>query len=285
MNFLLTKNYSTTGYLGSRDQTQLFYRHYEVANHRAIVLLVHGFGEHSGRYSHVIDRLLEEGFEVWCLDLRGHGHSQGSRGDVEKFTQYEDDVDALIQLAKSKNRKSKIFIVAHSMGALVSLALLAHTKQLVDGLVLSCPLLGLKITIPVWKKYLTSVLLKIVPKVKFRSTIRGKQLSSDDTFSEAYDSDPLVLKSLSIRAFWHMVEAYKNAAAFASQVQAPFLMQVAGRDTVVDTNAAKSWFKLVNSPTRDATLKNYPDFLHEIYNEKERELAMSDMVIWLKQRS
>src|SRR5690606_16891862 len=128
-------------------------RHYSVPSPKASILVIHGFGEHSGRYSHVIDRLLGEQFEVYCIDLRGHGYSKGSRGDVTYFQQYEEDVEALIEYAKSRHKiEHKFFIIAHSMGALVALGAVSRLKHKIDGIVLSSPLFALSLPVPCWKK-------------------------------------------------------------------------------------------------------------------------------------
>jgi alpha-beta hydrolase superfamily lysophospholipase len=285
MNFSVTQNYSKTGYLESRDHTQLFYRHYSVPNPKATILIIHGFGEHSGRYSHVIDQLLSAHFDVFCVDLRGHGYSKGSRGDVGVFQHYEDDVEALIEYAKSHySDDHKFFILAHSMGALVTLGLMARTRHKIAGLVLSSPLFALTLPVPFWKKHLGGIIAKLAPKLPIKSEIGGVQLSSDQSFAAAYDSDPLVLKSLSIRAFGQILRRLENSKNLAADIKQPFLMQVAGNDLVVDSGAASAWFKAVNGLAPDRTLKIYQDFLHEIYNESRRIEPISDAVEWFNRR-
>lgn len=286
MNFSLTQNYSKTGFIDSFDQTQLFFRHYEISSPKATVLIIHGFGEHSGRYSHVIERLLSEGFEVFCIDLRGHGHSKGYRGHINEFNDYIKDALAAIDFAYAKKiATGKFFILAHSMGALVSLSLMAVTEHTIAGLVLSCPLFALSLPLPWYKKYFSIIAAKIYPKLSLKSEIKGEYLSSDTQFSHAYDNDPLILKSVSIRAFQQIVKKLETCKNLMRNNPCPFLLQVAGRDCIVDSNAAVTWFKRGKNNSYDRTLKLYPEMLHEIYNESHKEEPINDAIKWLNQHA
>src|SRR5580704_4327864 len=270
MNFSMTETYSKTGYLPSKDRTSLFFRHYAVNQKKATVLLIHGFGEHSGRYSHVIDNLTQERFEVWCIDFRGHGRSQGARGDIKDFRQYEEDVLAAIDhVLNNQNAQRKLFLLAHSMGALVSLHLMAKSRPPISGMVLSCPLLALKIPVPTWKNWASFCVARIIPHIKISSGIKGAQLSSDQQFANGYESDPLILKNLSIRAFREIFNGYQEAQSFAPIITSSLFMQLGGDDPVVDIAASERWFKQIDHHKVDARLKVYPGFLHEIYNEQK----------------
>lgn len=285
MNLSVAPCYSKTGYFKSLDGTALFYRHHLADKPKASILIVHGFGEHSGRYSHLIDRLLVDNFEVFSFDLRGHGNSQGSRGDVVKFSNYVEDAQAALEFAQSlQNHQGKLFILAHSMGALVTLKLMTKISPNIGGLVLSSPLFALSLAVPWYKKHLGTVATCLFPKLPLKSTIRGCHLSSDQSFSAAYDNDPLILKSVSIRAFRQILLALTQTSKLASNIHTPFLMQIAGKDLVVDSNAALTWFKNVKDNAPDRSLKIYPHFLHEIFNEKNRDEPINDAIEWFNKR-
>lgn len=285
MNFSMTKVDKKTGYIKSKDQTPLFYRHFETENPKAAVLLVHGFGEHGGRYDHVVERLRAEGYSIFCIDFRGHGHSQGVRGDVQAFDRYEEDVHAaLVHLKESQGKDTKIFVVAHSMGALVALRMLTKMGKHVDGIVLSCPLFALKMKVPTWKKWAAIIAASVAPTVRVKTGIRGKHLSSDLSVAQAYDHDPLVLKNLSARAFYEIYQGCLSADELSGTLKHSILLQVAGDDPVVDAERAQSWFKNIDKNKVDATLKVYPGFLHEIYNESKKEEAINDFISWLNRK-
>lgn len=272
-----------TGHLWSKDRTKLFYRLLRSPSEKATVVLIHGFGEHSGRYFHVIEKLIKHGFSVFCIDLRGHGHSEGVRGDVASFAQYEDDVLTAIEHLRPKN--NKLFILAHSMGALITLRLLNRKTDLtIEGMVLSCPLFGLRMSIPPWKMWASLAAARLAPRIRVSSGIKGRYLSSDMRLANAYDNDPLVLRDLSIRAFREIYCGYQDTDSLAQKISTSFLMQIAGADPVVNSDASRKWFAQVNPQKVDATLKIYPDFLHEIYNEANRKEAISDLISWLGER-
>lgn len=284
-NFHLATTAEKTGYLVSHDGTKIFYRSYKNKNAIADILLVHGFGEHSGRYLHVVNRLLDEGFSVISFDLRGHGLSEGHRGDIKTFEHYENDLITILKKSRSCSNKSlPLFIVAHSMGSLISLGAVLKLKNEVSGLVLSSPLLGLSLKIAWWKRCLGHYLSGLAPYLPIKSEISGEYLSSDPIFANAYNKDPLILKSISIRAFNLLQKKLHTTNDLKQSIKPPFFMQIAGNDLVVDSNAAQNWFNK-NSKKELDQAKIYPHFLHEIYNEKEREEAIGDLVSWLKQIS
>jgi len=281
-----TESSPKTGYLKSNDETPLFYRHYPVKNKKARIFLLHGFGEHSGRYAHVIDRLVNELYEVFCIDLRGHGHSKGERGHVDRFHLYEDDVVAgLNHITNNLKGDSKLFLLAHSMGGLVGLRAINRLDLALNGIVLSSPFFGLKIPVPAWKKYLSLLVARAIPRLRLGTGIKGRLLSSDENAAVAYDNDPLVVKNLSIRAFHEISYGLQNTKTLAQSLSSSLFIQIAGNDFIVDRHKAEQWFKCVDAQKVDASLKIYPDFLHEIYNETKRHEPLDDLMLWLNQRT
>lgn len=285
MNFAASEASKKTGFLESKGQTPLFYRHYPVEKPRAFICLVHGFGEHSGRYLHVIDNLQRCDYEVFAFDLRGHGHSKGNRGDVESFYHYDEDVLAAINhIERHFFCGQKLFLLGHSMGALLSLRVAKKCKLPLSGLVLSSPLFGLKLPLPAWKLYPSLVAAHLLPELRVDTGIKGRHLSADERVAKAYDHDPLVLKNLSIRAFREIYYSLQNAVDLARNVPSLFL-QIAGNDPVVDAKKSEQWFSQVDQKRVDASIKIYRGFLHEIYNEIQKQEAIDDCVNWLIKRS
>lgn len=286
MNSVCVEGNAKTGFLPSSDRTPLFYRHVSVSNKKASVLIVHGFGEHCGRYAHVIEALKKARYEVFCVDFRGHGHSKGARGDIKTFSLYEEDLlSALSFVKRTLSSQDKLFILAHSMGALISLRLMVKHHPHIAGMILSSPLLALKLSLPTWKRAASLLAARMAPFLRIKTGIVGVHLSSDHSIAQAYDSDPLVLKNLSVRAFREIYKGYQDAQSLAKAIGAPFFLQVAGDDPVVDSVATEKWFKHVDRTKVDATIKIYHGFLHEIYNEKNRSEPIADFISWLDARA
>jgi lysophospholipase len=286
MNFPSAQMASKTGFVKSTDQTPLFFRHYFTKESQGTIFVVHGFAEHSGRYTHVVERLIKENFEVFAVDLRGHGYSEGSREDIEDFRYYEDDmISGLTYALSHRTNCRKFFVIAHSMGALIALRVVTRRSLPLDGMVLSCPLINLAIPMPTWKKWMALSVATLLPKTKLKSNIKGCQLSSDQVMASAYDTDPLINKNLSARTFWQIFKNCQGLDTIARNINLAFFMQVGGKDSVVDVDATKRWFGYVNCRRVDATMKVYPKLLHEIYNELDRQLPIEDAVSWLKNRA
>jgi alpha-beta hydrolase superfamily lysophospholipase len=284
MNLSKLENKVETGYISTKDNTKLFFRFFKPIKPKASLLLIHGFGEHSGRYLHVINQLVTEGFMVLSIDLRGHGNSQGSRGHIDTLERYEQDLESAIKFFNER-RVGKLFFLAHSMGALISLRLIARQKVALDGLVLSSPLFAIKMPIPLWKKWASLAIMRIWPQIRVKTGIKGQHLSSDHAVAKAYDQDPLVLKNCSIQTFFQLYHGCQNSFSLATTTHHPIFLQLAGDDQVVDCETSKRWFSSLNLNKLDAQVKIYPQFLHEIYNEIGREQAINDAIFWLNQRA
>src|SRR5690348_7450490 len=140
-----------TGNFTGKGGLRLFWRAYPAEEGRIPVVVIHGFAEHSGRYNEILQELHLNGFGALAFDLRGHGHSEGKRGFIERFDDYVDDLNAAVEFALQRFKSNKVIILAHSMGALVSTQFAHKTPEKILGMVLSSPLFGIKIEVPRWK--------------------------------------------------------------------------------------------------------------------------------------
>jgi alpha-beta hydrolase superfamily lysophospholipase len=278
-------NLEQSGYLARKNQPKIFYRSYLPKNEKLRVLLVHGFGEYSERYKHVINTLNALNWGVVAFDLRGHGASEGDRGDIISLHDYEEDILAAINWAWHNNQSKQLFVIAHSMGAMLSLRLAEKQPRLFSGLVLSCPLLALKLPVPAWKKTAATCLTKYWPTLRLSTGIRGTLLSSDQSVAQSYDKDPLILKRLSIRTFRQLVQGFEDIEKLKMPFPVNFLMQIAGKDPVVCSRTAEQWYDKAKKFNTQLEIKKYPNFLHEIYNEIGGEKAILDAVEWISARS
>jgi len=270
------------GFLSSSDGTSLFFRASDLKAKKGAVVFVHGFGEHSGRYSHLAYQLSLASFASLSFDLRGHGRSDGHRAYVNSFEDYFLDVERAIDEARSLFNVKKVFIIAHSMGGLIASFLAPSLNKKLSGLILSSPAFGLTIPIPLWKSMFGRALSFLWPKFYLSSGVKGHELTTNMRFLKDYHRDPLVQRLITPRLYTEITRYQAISSLAAKNLDLPILMQLAGKDSLVSADESKKFFSLILS--KDRSLKLYEDLLHEIYNEQKRDRPINDLINWMEKR-
>lgn len=271
-----------TGTLEGSDRLRLFYRWHPAAAPRAAVVVVHGIAEHSGRYVHVLDALNAHGCDALGLDLRGHGHSAGTRVYVDRFADYLDDVDAAVAQVRARRPGVPVFIVGHSMGGLVAVQHALARGDGIAGYILSSPGLRAAVHIPAWKDALGKLMSKIWPKLAIPTGIGPELISKDPAVVAAYVADPLVTTKATARWYTEFVHAEHDALARAAELRRPFLVLIGEADRLVDPASGRELFAAAGAS--DKTLKSYPGLYHELFNEPEQAQVLGDVGAWLEAR-
>ncbi len=259
--------------LRTSDGLKLHALHWDpAAARRGTLWVIPGLGEHSGRYRHVGTHFAQSGWEVWIPDLRGHGHSQGTRCHVNSWFDYFEDLRAL-QLASGPPRA----ILAHSMGGLLAVDWLGHLGE-TESLLLSSPLLGIALELPPWKLTLSSFLSRWFPKLPLANEIPLDSLCTDPEVIARVQADPFYTRKATPRWYTEMRLALERVRENTARFDTPVALHCADDDRVTNSNRAKEW--LAQIPSR-STQTIWPKTRHEILQEPCQDQILTAMSDWL----
>lgn len=267
--------------LKSSDGIDLQYYEQPANNPRAVVCLVHGMGEHCGRYSHVADFLNERGFSVIGFDQRGHGKSGGKRGHTPSYDLLQESVSQLIKKAKEHFPELPLFLYGHSMGGNLVLNYAIRNGAGIKAVVASSPYLRLSFVPPAWKTKLANFMGSILPGLQQPTGLATEMLSRDKAVVSAYESDPLVHDKISVSYYLGVENAGEWALAHAAELKVPALVYH-GTGDLITSHKASSEF--VQKSDGKAELKWWDGLFHETHNEVEKQDILSFMAEWLEKK-
>lgn len=280
---------SIVRHVPAADGTDLLIRHWPADEAEAggawagepwgFVLLVHGLGEHSGRYEHVGDQLTGAGLDVTAYDHRGMGGSGGRSGDVEHWSQYHDDLAERLAVVRTAAGSKPVVLYAHSLGGLIAAGYLLSDRPKPDLAVLSAP--ALDSTLPGWKKRVAVVAARVRPTAALANDFRGETLSRDPSVAAKAADDPYCVKVSTVRF---------GAAGLAEQARVNRLapngfgvptLVIHGLDDGLVPAAASEI--LATAPLVER--RTYPGLRHELHNEPEGPEVIDAVIAWLRQRT
>lgn len=249
---------------------------------KAVILIVHGLGEHSGRYQNYVAYFVPRGYTLYGFDTRGHGRSGGSRGYVERFDQYVEDVDQRAAQIRSDMPGVPLFILGHSLGSLIVLSYgLQHPGGLA-GIIVSGTALQDALEVPGWKRRMAGVLSRAAPSLKMNNGVPLKYLSHDPDVIAAYEADPLTHEWGTPRLATEAEAVRVMLNRRAGEWRVPLLMLHGGADPVCLPQGARAFYAKV--PAGLADYYEYDGLYHEIHNEVEKATVFSDVEAWLQTR-
>jgi alpha-beta hydrolase superfamily lysophospholipase len=259
------------------DGTPLHLRHWLPGGEPwATVLVVHGIGEHSGRYRRTGRIMAEAGLDVYAFDLRGHGLSGGRRVYVRIWDDYLDDLESRLAAVREPGRPLVLF--GHSMGALLCLTYACSNRPAPDLLVLSAP--PLEASVPRWQRVLAPILGRLAPTLVLANPIAGEQLSHDPAVGAAYFADPLVQPRSTVRLGGELFKAMKAGRRGLAGLNVPTLVIHGGADTLVPTSASEPLAAIPGVERRVL-----PGLRHETLNEPEGPQVVAGIVKWIRRRT
>lgn len=274
---------ASDGYLEGVGGLRLYYRAWELTRARAAILVIHGLGEHGGRYEPIAERLTSYGFSVFALDLRGHGLSDGRRGHVHRFEFFLQDVDRFRREVQGLVDVGRpLFLLGHSMGGLIALRYLEEFDAPLAGGIIVSPWLATAMPTPRWKVTAANALNKVLPSLPFDTGLNPKHISHDAAIVKAYEDDPHVHSRITPRLFAETSIAMGLALQRSDRIHVPLLFLLAGDDRIVDRPRSEAFARSLSA--RSVTVHVYAGFYHEVLNEPERVQPLYDIRNWISQR-
>lgn len=248
---------------------------------RGVVIVVHGLGEHAGRYEHVALKLNEWGFAVRGYDQCGHGESGGARGSLPTDTRLLDDLADIIDSTRARMRPgTPLILLGHSMGGLVVGRFVSLGMRSVDGLIMSSPALNAGMN--ALQKFLVSVLPKLSPNLRVGNGVKPQYISHDPEVVAAYKADPMVHDRISARLARFIADAGPATLALAPQWKVPTLLMYAGDDRLLNPQGSRDF--AAAAPKEVVTSQCFDRLYHEIFNEQDAGPVFDALKCWLDQR-
>ena len=250
-------------------------------NARGVVCLVHGVGEHIGRYQWDAEALTAAGYILAGFDLRGFGNSEGQRGHLPSLDIYFDDIDMFLEEVARRFPGQTRFLYGHSMGAILVLVFPTVRQAMLGGVIATAPGLKSKLETQKVKVFLAKVLGKVIPTLSMDSGVDAQAICRDPKVVEAYIRDPLVHRQVTTGWGKEMLRAidlaYQNAASFP----VPLLLMHGTKDEIAYPSSSTTFADL--APKHKLTLKMWDGFFHELHTDPERAQIFKVMVDWLDQ--
>jgi acylglycerol lipase len=271
-------------YLTTPDHIQLYATGWNVEGARGAVLLVHGIGEHSGRYPHVIAALTVRGYSVYTYDQRGHGKSGGPRAYFETPDVLPQDLELVAHTVREDTYGLPLFVYGHSMGSLVTLAWALDHPDGLAGLVLTGAPLDFDAKVSPVLAATAKVMNKVLPRLQALDVVNPKDLSHDPAVIKAYTSDPLNYHGrLSVRSGSNLLDLLTSTRDRLPELTVPLLILHGEADAVCPVSGSIRLDEQAGSV--DKTLIVYPGLYHEIHNEPEQVTVIKDILAWLDEHT
>ena len=254
------------------------YRAWPQADARITFAVVHGLGEHAGRYERFAKGMAAHGMGTFAVDLRGHGNSQGQRGHVDSWSQWTDEVSAFVRHVEGV-AKGETVPLGHSFGGATLLsAVLAGKLPGIRRFIVSSPALKVKVAVPAWKIKLGTSASKLIPKLTLDNEVDPKLLSRIPEVVEQYRTDPLVHSKISSRLYTEWLSATRHILDRAGEIKIPFLILAGTDDGLIDPEGSKELHEKAPSVSELRLLEGR---YHEPFNDRDNEEVFALINNWL----
>jgi len=266
----------------TRDGIDIFVRAWEPERPvKAAVCLVHGLGEHTGRYAHVAEAFSGAGYALLAADVRGHGQSGGQRGHTPSIEAYLDDIGQLIDQARVRFPGLPVFLYGHSLGGILSLNYVLRRKPKLKGVIVTSPALHSGLEDQKLKVMMAKILGALLPSVSISTGLNPRTISHDEAVVQAYINDPLVHYRATLGWGRTMLEINRWALEHAAEFPLPLLLMHGNADVVAYPSSSIEFA----APLEDkCTLVLWEDMYHETHNEPRKNEVIKTMIDWMQAR-
>ena len=246
-------------------------------NARAVILFVHGLGEHINRYNDWAGLFNKEGIVFTGVDLPGHGRSDGRRGHIKSFSLLHEMIDILVESSRKTFPNVPIFIYGHSMGGGIVLDYLLRKNPKIKGAIVTGPYLRLAFEPPKFKIILAAIMKNILPGLTQPTRLNASHISHDEAVVEKYKTDPLVHGMISVNLFYELAAAAKHSFLHASELTIPTLVIHGGDDLIISPEGSREFA----GKTSLAELKIWERSYHELHNESFKNEVFVFIMNWM----
>lgn len=246
---------------------------------KAALPIVHGFGEHSGRYSNVVDWFVPKGYAVYAFDLRGHGRSPGQRGYINRWAEFREDFKAFVGLVREQEPGQTLFPLRHSFGGPIVLEYVLRYPEGLAGVIASAPDLG-EVGISPFLITLSRILSRIWPRFTMDTKLDAAALSRDPEVVKAYREDPLVHSMGTARLGTERTAAIEWTQAHAAEMEVPCLIVHGGADRLVSPEGSRVFYE--NMTLADKERQVYEGYYHEVFNDVGKERVLAAVEAWIE---
>jgi len=269
----------TEGFINSADGTRLAYRAWPVSGASITFAVIHGLGEHSGRYERFARGMAEFQMATYAIDLRGHGKSAGQRGHIDAWSQWTDDAAALIKQVEAQ-ASGEVVPLGHSFGGVAMLStMLAGKAPNAKRFIVSSPALKLKVKVPAWKASLAGILSSVAPKLAMNNDVDAGTVSRIPEIVDAYRTDPLVHGKISTRLYAEWLRAATDVLDRAKAIKVPFLILAGTDDRLIDPAGSRELHQ--RAPVM-SELRMLDGRYHEPFNDRGSDEVFTVIADWLR---
>ena len=248
---------------------------------KAVIVLVHGLGEHCIRYQHLVDFFNNAGISIVSFDLRGHGQSEGLRGHAPSYDVICDDIQAVLDGTRERFPNIPVFFYGHSLGGALVLYFLLKRKPELRGAIITSPALASGTPVPPAKMFAAKVMNRIAPTFSLPNGLDRSGLSRDPEVEIKYSSDPKVHNMISARLGMELIANGQYILDHANEFKLPILLMQGSADRIVNVQKTIELSKKVPAST---TFKLWEGYYHELHNEPERLDVMKYELSWLNKQ-